>query len=254
MMCARQDEEAARRDEEPTTEEDVVQTSSPLSSADVVLQLLPTTATTIEREAHVLKNLIVLKLTYAHLHRLRIGVVKSDILNSSGTKQYITATVFEESASSASEAQNPVIEKKSEKFTNSDNTLVGVVKSQSQAPQMLTFEDLAVERVEAHVTIQILKAAEEGKMTQTTSNDESNNAIIDDVHRNNHGNRNEEVILDSSCCTICVEEYKEGDFVCFNQGMSISCKHAFHKDCLLPWLMKDSTCPNCRSRWIGEDG
>jgi hypothetical protein len=189
MKCARQDEEAARRDEELTTEEDVVQTSSPLSSADVVLQLLPTTATTIEREAQVLKSLVVLKLTDAH------------------------------------------------------NTLVGVVIPQSQAPQRLTLEDL-------DVTFQFLTAAEEGEITQTASNDESNNAIIDDVQTNYHWNRNEEVILDYSCCTICAEEYKEGDFVC----MSISCKHAFHKDCLLPWLMKNDTCPNFRARWIGKDG
>ena len=47
-------------------------------------------------------------------------------------------------------------------------------------------------------------------------------------------------------CTICQVPIKKGDKI-----TRLPCKnevsHAFHKDCILPWLRNNNTCPNCRS-------
>ena len=48
-------------------------------------------------------------------------------------------------------------------------------------------------------------------------------------------------------CTVCFETMKKGEVV-----MRLPCQaevsHAFHKKCVQPWLEKNNTCPNCRSR------
>lgn len=47
-------------------------------------------------------------------------------------------------------------------------------------------------------------------------------------------------------CTICQKPIKKGEKItrlpCDNEV-----SHAFHKDCISPWLRNNSTCPNCRS-------
>lgn len=53
----------------------------------------------------------------------------------------------------------------------------------------------------------------------------------------------EDVISD---CTICQESIKKGDqFRRLPCGVTVN--HCFHKDCIDPWLSRNSTCPNCRS-------
>lgn len=48
-------------------------------------------------------------------------------------------------------------------------------------------------------------------------------------------------------CTVCFETMKKGELI-----MRLPCQaevsHAFHKSCVKPWLEKNNTCPNCRSR------
>jgi hypothetical protein len=47
-------------------------------------------------------------------------------------------------------------------------------------------------------------------------------------------------------CAICLCAYEVGDVVAWS--LEASCQHAFHKDCLVPWLAKKSEphCPVCR--------
>jgi len=42
-------------------------------------------------------------------------------------------------------------------------------------------------------------------------------------------------------CTICLEELEVG-----GEAAAIECSHKFHRDCLLPWLATNPTCPYCR--------
>lgn len=50
-------------------------------------------------------------------------------------------------------------------------------------------------------------------------------------------------------CAICVCDYEPGDEVVFS-GLG-KCRHAFHKDCILPWLSKGKKrCPICRNWFV----
>jgi hypothetical protein len=42
-------------------------------------------------------------------------------------------------------------------------------------------------------------------------------------------------------CPVCQDVFVEGE-----QYMRMPCKHAFHADCLMPWLKEHHTCPTCR--------
>jgi len=46
-------------------------------------------------------------------------------------------------------------------------------------------------------------------------------------------------------CSICLDEFKEGDELRF-----VECDHNFHKECLDKWLLLKNTCPICRKNII----
>lgn len=45
----------------------------------------------------------------------------------------------------------------------------------------------------------------------------------------------------TTTCSVCMENFVKEDTL-----LKIGCGHAFHKDCLLPWLQTNNTCPVCR--------
>jgi hypothetical protein len=45
-------------------------------------------------------------------------------------------------------------------------------------------------------------------------------------------------------CDICLLEYEVGDEVAWSPNPK--CTHTYHKDCVLDWLVRKPTCPNCR--------
>ena len=47
-------------------------------------------------------------------------------------------------------------------------------------------------------------------------------------------------------CPICLEMFQVNDFV-----RTIPCFHAFHKDCIDPWLAQKAICPVCKHNAIG---
>lgn len=42
-------------------------------------------------------------------------------------------------------------------------------------------------------------------------------------------------------CSICLEQFSEGDTV-----KKLKCKHIFHPECIQQWLSKEASCPLCR--------
>ena len=59
-----------------------------------------------------------------------------------------------------------------------------------------------------------------------------------------------------NCCAICLNHYQTGDTVIWSTNSS--CSHAFHRDCMLGWLVKTpagkpAMCPCCRQAFMEED-
>lgn len=53
-----------------------------------------------------------------------------------------------------------------------------------------------------------------------------------------------------NCCAICLGDYEVGDEVVWSSNEE--CPHAFHKDCILDWLIKmqpETPCPCCRQEF-----
>lgn len=51
-------------------------------------------------------------------------------------------------------------------------------------------------------------------------------------------------------CPICCEDYVKGDDVAWSKNED--CCHAFHTDCIVPWLMDHDDCPMCRCVYVKE--
>lgn len=49
-------------------------------------------------------------------------------------------------------------------------------------------------------------------------------------------------------CQICLSDFQVGDKICWSNNPQ--CVHAFHIDCLEPWLMKHNHCPLCRNDYL----
>jgi hypothetical protein len=51
----------------------------------------------------------------------------------------------------------------------------------------------------------------------------------------------EDLELGLESCPICIDDYDLGDNI-----MTLNCSHAFHKECITPWLLSRGNCPICR--------
>lgn len=49
-------------------------------------------------------------------------------------------------------------------------------------------------------------------------------------------------------CSICLMDYEVGEDVCWSRNPE--CIHAFHKECIVDWLMRNPQCPCCRRDYI----
>jgi cell division septation protein DedD len=51
-----------------------------------------------------------------------------------------------------------------------------------------------------------------------------------------------------TACDICLLDYQVGDAVAWSPNLD--CSHTFHNDCVLDWLVRKPTCPNCRHNYL----
>lgn len=87
--------------------------------------------------------------------------------------------------------------------------------------------------------------------------DEDDNSDIVLCHEIESGNEPNEIYLPTSdstlkipnCCAICLCSYDVGDTVIWS--CDNDCVHAFHDECIIPWLVKNQSgeCPCCRRQF-----
>ena len=77
-----------------------------------------------------------------------------------------------------------------------------------------------------------------------------------------HANEHEEDVIDDpvdedendyeneNACSICLEPFLPGEEVAWSKGLE--CRHCFHSECLIPWLMKRDDCPLCRTEFLTQ--
>uniref|UniRef100_A0A7S2EWX5 RING-type domain-containing protein n=1 Tax=Trieres chinensis TaxID=1514140 RepID=A0A7S2EWX5_TRICV len=52
-------------------------------------------------------------------------------------------------------------------------------------------------------------------------------------------------------CTICLDQYEEGDTVCW--AKKEECDHIFHEECISHWLQDHDECPLCRTNIVKKE-
>ncbi|GMY31505.1 E3 ubiquitin-protein ligase SGR9, amyloplastic-like [Fagus crenata] len=57
---------------------------------------------------------------------------------------------------------------------------------------------------------------------------------------------------DMGTCTICLEDFSSSEAEEDEKLIRMDCYHIFHQSCLLPWLQKQASCPNCRRELIED--
>jgi hypothetical protein len=57
---------------------------------------------------------------------------------------------------------------------------------------------------------------------------------------------------DDGVCAICLVSFQRGDI--YGQSSNPSCRHIFHQDCIVGWLITkdDGTCPCCRQPYLAR--
>ena len=75
--------------------------------------------------------------------------------------------------------------------------------------------------------------------------------IITNSSNDNINNCNENILrlVNSKECSICIEKFNKNDIIEYHEFDDIkNTIDVFHENCLRGWLIKNSTCPNCRKK------
>jgi hypothetical protein len=59
-------------------------------------------------------------------------------------------------------------------------------------------------------------------------------------------NYSSELRFNSDTCVVCYDDYIEGEEV-----MILTCRHAFHAECIKTWFKNSTVCPLCKSDMSG---
>jgi hypothetical protein len=63
-----------------------------------------------------------------------------------------------------------------------------------------------------------------------------------------HGSDDGHGAIERERCAICLVEYQDGDEISWSHNSS--CGHAFHRDCIIEWLLAKDECPYCRRNYL----
>eukprot|EP01084_Bolivina_argentea_P268874 456826_1 len=58
---------------------------------------------------------------------------------------------------------------------------------------------------------------------------------------NDDKNVNDDDLMKKGECSVCKDKFCDGDLL-----KQLPCNHRYHKQCIIPWLKKNNTCPMCR--------
>jgi hypothetical protein len=75
---------------------------------------------------------------------------------------------------------------------------------------------------------------------ESPATDEIHQVVVNMKHDTSNNSKLVVVI-----CAVCLESYKAGDILSWSTNML--CKHVFHFNCIVPWLLKNNFCPMCRT-------
>jgi len=64
----------------------------------------------------------------------------------------------------------------------------------------------------------------------------------------NLSNDSPELSGTEAACAICMEDYEEGDEICWSHNER--CSHVFHRECIMEWLVRHDDCPCCRLNFL----
>lgn len=85
-------------------------------------------------------------------------------------------------------------------------------------------------------------------------NPEENQTMVDDIETGSLEDRGQLKLgngnLVPNCCAICLTCYDKDDVVIWSSNEA--CAHAFHRDCVVGWLVKmqpETPCPCCRQEF-----
>ena len=83
-----------------------------------------------------------------------------------------------------------------------------------------------------------------------TNIDKKNNILIETLRsiRSTDSHHGSSTLYSPKSCPICCEDYAKGNDIAWSKNKE--CAHAFHTDCIVPWLMEHEECPMCRSDYI----
>ena len=87
-------------------------------------------------------------------------------------------------------------------------------------------------------------AAEESRSDDCSSSSSHSKSIIG-VALDTRGGRDDSSTVGENVCSVCLEPFLPDQEVAWSK--SLKCRHCFHADCLIPWLMKHDDCPLCRT-------
>lgn len=95
---------------------------------------------------------------------------------------------------------------------------------------------------------------EESSEEEETEGTSAQNELEDnpnELEDDPNGLEDEEDQAEDDPCQICLEPYKAGDERSWSRVST--CRHSFHKSCIVTWLEKHDDCPSCRAKFLSFD-